>query len=175
MQPDYVQWLVFGVLTIITIGGALGVVANRNLFHSALWLLVSLFGVAGFFAMLAAPFLAAVQVLVYIGAIVILVIIAIMLTRHVMGLEETPNEQWPVSVVASIAAFAILVGVLVLAAGNGGLLPRDPITADVPANTIQQLGAALVDTGQYTIPFLLAAVFLTGAMIGAIVIAREDN
>lgn len=175
MQPDYVQWLVFGVLTIITIGGALGVVANRNLFHSALWLLVSLFGVAGFFAMLAAPFLAAVQVLVYIGAIVILVIIAIMLTRHVMGLEETPNEQWPVSVVASLAAFAILVVVLVLAAGNGGLLPRDPVTADVPVNTIQQLGAALVDTGQYTIPFLLAAVFLTGAMIGAIVIAREDN
>jgi NADH-quinone oxidoreductase subunit J len=174
MQPDYVQWIFFGVLTILTIGGAVGVVVNRNLLHSALWLLVSLFGVAGFFAMLAAPFLAAVQVLVYIGAIVILVIIAIMLTRRVMGLEEVPNKQWPVSVIAAGAAFLILVVVLLLASGAGGLLPRDPI-ADVPVNTIEQLGASLVDTGQYTIPFLLAAVFLTGAMIGAIVIAREDN
>ena len=112
--------------------------------------------------------------LLYIGAIVILVIIAIMLTRHVMGLEETPNEQWPMSAIAAIVAFAILVVVFVLA-GNSSLLPRDPVTANVPTDTIQRLGAALVDTGQYTIPFLLAAVFLTGAMIGAIVIAREDN
>jgi len=69
---DWVQWLAFGVLTLLTVGAALAVVTDRNIFHSALWLLVSLFGVGGLFVMLSAPFLAAVQVLVYMGAIVIL-------------------------------------------------------------------------------------------------------
>lgn len=85
---DWVQWLAFGILTLLTVGAALAVVIDRNLFHSALWLLVSLFGVAGLFVMLSAPFLAAVQVLVYMGAIVILIIFAIMLTRRMMGISS---------------------------------------------------------------------------------------
>jgi NADH-quinone oxidoreductase subunit J len=172
-----VQWLFFGILTVITLGSALMVVVTRNLFHSALWLLFSLFGVAGFYAMLAAPFLAAVQVLVYIGAIVILIIIAIMLTRKVMGLEELPNKQWGIAAGGSVLAFVALVAVLVFA-GSGAkpLLPgADFKPADVPSTSIVDLGNALTDPGQYTAPFLLAAVFLTGAMIGAIVIAREDS
>jgi NADH-quinone oxidoreductase subunit J len=173
---DLVQWVAFGVLTAISVVSAVGVVGSRNLFHSALWLLVSLFGVAGLFAMLAAPFLAAVQVLVYIGAIVILIIIAIMLTRRMMGLEEVANKQWPMALVASALAGVVLVTVIV-SSTNSKLIPVNPAlpAAAVPQDTIAQLGAALVDPGQYTIPFLLAAVFLTGAMIGAIVIAREDN
>src|SRR5579859_7413532 len=59
---DVVQWIAFIVLSLLVLGGGLMVVADRNLFHSALWLLVCLFGVAGFFVMLSAPFLAAVQV-----------------------------------------------------------------------------------------------------------------
>jgi NADH-quinone oxidoreductase subunit J len=174
MNIDVVQWVFFLVLSAISIGSAVLVVTSRNLFHSALWLLVCLFGVAGFFALLAAPFLAAVQVLVYIGAIVILIIIAIMLTRGVMGIEELPNRQWPLGMLASLLTVVVM-GVVIALAGNTGLLPADPVTAVVPTNTIAQLGSAMVDTGQYTVPFLLAAVFLTGAMIGAIVIAREDN
>jgi NADH-quinone oxidoreductase subunit J len=174
MNIDVVQWVFFLVLSAISIGSAVLVVTSRNLFHSALWLLVCLFGVAGFFALLAAPFLAAVQVLVYIGAIVILIIIAIMLTRGVMGIEELPNRQWPLGMLASLLTVVVM-GVVIALAGNTGLLPTDPVTAVVPTNTIAQLGSAMVDTGQYTVPFLLAAVFLTGAMIGAIVIAREDN
>jgi NADH-quinone oxidoreductase subunit J len=170
---DLVQWVAFGVLTAISVVSAVGVVGSRNLFHSALWLLVSLFGVGGLFAMLAAPFLAAVQVLVYIGAIVILIIIAIMLTRRVMGLEEIVNNQWPLGLAASALTGVVLIMVIVVSTNNK-LIPVNP-AAPVPTNTIEQLGAALTDPGQYTIPFLLAAVFLTGAMIGAIVIAREDN
>ncbi|MBX3062570.1 MAG: NADH-quinone oxidoreductase subunit J [Anaerolineae bacterium] len=172
MQPDLVQWIFFVVFAALVVGPAILVVTVRNLFHSALWLLVSLFGVAGLFAMLAAPFLAVVQVMVYIGAIVILIIIAIMLTRRVMGLQEVPNRQWPYGLAAALLAFVIMALVLVLAFGGEAF--RTPL-ASVPDNSIAQLGAALVDTGQYTIPFLLAAVFLTGAMIGAIVIAREDE
>jgi len=172
---DWVQWLAFGILTLLTIGGALSVVIDRNLFHSALWLLVSLFGVAGLFVVLDAPFLAAVQVLVYMGAIVILIIFAIMLTRRIMGIHETLNSQWWVG--AIVAALSFLVIALVLAqAGSGAtpLLARTPI-ATLSGKTVVDLGAALVDPTQYALPFELASLLLTGAMIGAIVIAREDE
>src|SRR5476651_1825375 len=111
---DLVQWIAFAVLTLLTLGGAIMVVADRNLFHGALWLLVSLFGVAGFFVMLAAPFLAAVQVLVYMGAIVILIIFAIMLTQRMMGARETLNSRWPLGLVMSALAFLIIALVLVM-------------------------------------------------------------
>jgi NADH:ubiquinone oxidoreductase subunit 6 (subunit J) len=172
---DVVQWLFFGVFTLLSLGGGLGVVIDRNLFHSALWLLVSLFGVAGFYVMLSAPFLAAVQVLVYIGAIVILIIIAIMLTRRMMGVREAVNNQWPFGLAASAVAFLVLALTLILASsGNAPLIPRTPI-AEISVNNVAQFGTSLVDPGQYVLPFELASLLLTGAMIGAIVIAREDN
>jgi NADH:ubiquinone oxidoreductase subunit 6 (subunit J) len=173
---DIVQWLFFGILTLLTLGGGLGVVITRNLFHSALWLLVSLFGIGAFFVMLAAPFLAAVQVLVYIGAIVILIIIAIMLTRRMMGVREAANNQWFVGLLASALTFLVLGGALLLASsGPSPLLPRTPLTEGFGLNSVAVLGTSLVDPGQYVLPFELASLLLTGAMIGAIVIAREDT
>jgi len=170
-----VQWGVFGILTILTIGGAISVARDRNLFHAALWLLLTLFGVAGFFVLLAAPFLAAVQVLVYMGAIVILIIFAIMLTRRMMGLHETENGQWGVSLAVAAIAFLLIAGTLFLASnGNSPLLPTTP-KADLDTTTsLVNLGTSLVDPGQYALPFEVASLLLTGAMIGAIVIARED-
>ncbi len=101
MSADVLQWLIFAIFAILTLGGGIGVAIAPNLFHAALWLLVSLFGVAGFFVTLAAPFLAAVQVLVYMGAIVILIIFAIMLTRRLMGLHEQTSRQWPLALLGS--------------------------------------------------------------------------
>src|SRR3954451_20764015 len=74
-----VQTIAFLIFAILSLGGALGVVTSRNLIHGALYLIVSLFGGAGFFVLLSAPFIAVVQVLVYIGAISILIIFAVML------------------------------------------------------------------------------------------------
>ncbi len=171
---DWVQWLAFGILTLITVGGALAVVIDRNIFHSALWLLVSLFGVAGLFVLLNAPFLAAVQVLVYMGAIVILIIFAVMLTRRLMGITESVNSQWWIGALVSIVAFLVIALVLAQAgSGSAPLLARDPI-ATLSNRTVADFGAALVDPAQYALPFELASLLLTGAMIGAIVIARED-
>ena len=171
-----VQWGAFGVLTILTIGSALNVARDRNIFHAALWLLLCLFGVAGFFVMLAAPFLAAVQVLVYMGAIVILIIFAIMLTRRMMGLHETENGQWGISLAVAALTCLILAFTMFLASsGSSPLLPTTP-KADVSAtDSLTGLGVSLVDPGQYALPFELASLLLTGAMIGAIVIAREDT
>jgi len=167
-----VEFIAFLILTILTLGGAIMVAYDRNLFHGALWLLVTLFGVAGFFVMLAAPFLAAVQVLVYMGAIVILIIFAIMLTRRMMGVREETNEQWRLGLAMAALAFLVLAFVLVQA--NNTMLPTGtaaPITFDSVVN----LGKSLVDPGQYALPFELASLLLTGAMIGAIVIARESD
>ncbi len=172
---DWIQWLAFGVLTLLCVGGALAVVIDRNLFHSALWLLVSLFGIAGLFVMLAAPFLAAVQVLVYMGAIVILIIFAIMLTRRMMGITETLNKQWWVgAIVAAIAFFVIALVLAQAGTGDHPLIAREPI-ASLSDKTVTVFGAALVDPAQFALPFELASLLLTGAMIGAIVIAREDE
>ena len=80
------QFIVFAVFAVLILAGGIGVVTTRNLIHGALWLVLSLFGVAGFFVLLSAPFLAAVQVVVYIGAIAILIVFAVMLTRSMTHL-----------------------------------------------------------------------------------------
>jgi NADH-quinone oxidoreductase subunit J len=175
MNVDAIQWIAFIILTILTLGGAIMVAYDRNLFHGALWLLVSLFGVAGLFVMLAAPFLAAVQVLVYMGAIVILIIFAIMLTRQVMGVREMANNQWPVALAMAAIAFLVVALILSLASSNTLLLARPVQGIPLAPDNVVQFGKALVDVGQYALPFELASLLLTGAMIGAIVIARDEG
>ena len=84
---------VFWVMTLCTIGGALGVVISRNLFHSALYLILSFFGVTGYYVLLSAGFLAVVQLFIYIGAISVLILFAIMSRAGWMG-QATPRSQW---------------------------------------------------------------------------------
>ncbi|MDX1994299.1 MAG: NADH-quinone oxidoreductase subunit J [bacterium] len=160
----------FGFFTILTIGGAIGVVTNKNLVRGAVWLIVSFFGVAGYFVLLSAPFLAAVQVLVYIGAIGILFTFAVMLTRSMTNLRERFNDQWWLAGAAGIGLFVFLM-VAVIAPVFGSV--REPVSPLV-ATTVD-LGIALVDGNQYVLPFEVASLLLTAAMIGAIVIARDDE
>ncbi|HRE47151.1 MAG TPA: NADH-quinone oxidoreductase subunit J [Aggregatilineales bacterium] len=172
---NLVEWGFFGILTVLTIGGALAVVINRNLFHSALWLIISLFGAAGLFVMLSAPFLAAVQVLVYIGAIVILIIFAIMLTRRMMGIQELPNSQWSLGLAGAALTFLVLAFTIVMASsGTNPLFPREPVGA-ISGDSLRDMGIAFVDLNQYVLPFLLASVLLEAAMVGSIVLARGEE
>jgi NADH-quinone oxidoreductase subunit J len=175
MQAEFGQWAIFGLFTVFIIGGGIGTVTSSNLFHAALWLIISLFGVAGFFVLLAAPFLAAIQVLVYIGAIVVLIIFAIMLTRRLMGLREAPNSQWLFSLLGAAVTFGVIVLGLVLAsAGNTPLLASQPLS-EITGESLRDLGIALVDLNQYVLPFIVASLLLEAAMVGAIVIARENE
>lgn len=164
------EFLAFGVFTILTLGGAIGVVTNRNLVRGAIWLIVSLFGVAGLFVLLSAPFLAAVQVLVYIGAIGILFTFAVMLTRSMTNLRERYNRQWWIAGAAALALFVLLVVALILPVWGDVSSP----TSDTVASTVD-LGLALVSGDRFVLPFEVASLLLTAAMIGAIVIAREDQ
>jgi len=159
------QIVFFALLTVITLGAALMVVTSRNLLHSALWLIVSFFGIAGVFILLKAEFLAVVQVLIYIGAIAMLIIFAIMLTRRIMDPQQPRfNSQWGL-----VGGFAALLFV-----GLAAVVTRVawPVAAgEVPADAIAQLGVDFV--GVYAVPFEVASVLLVVAMIGAIIIARE--
>lgn len=168
------QTIAFFLFTLFILGGALGVVTSRNLIHSALYLILSLFGVAGFFVLLSAPFLAAVQVLVYIGAIAILIIFAVMLTRSMTALRQVRSQQWWLALPVVVLLFALLTaGVILPVWGNEGVVGSEPVS-DVVATTAD-LGVALVDGNQYVLPFEVASVLLTAAMIGAIVVARDDE
>lgn len=164
----------FFVFSILILGGALAVVTNRNLIHGAIYLIISLFGGAGLFVLLSAPFLAAVQVLVYIGAIAILIIFAVMLTRGMTQMREVLNRQWWASALVGVLMFGLLVvGVIVPVWGVNGTNSSQPIS-DMVATTVD-LGVAFVDGNQYVLPFEVASLLLTAAMIGAIVIARDDE
>ncbi len=160
----------FGFFTILTLGGAVGVVAAKNLVRGAIWLIVSLFGVAGYFVLLSAPFLAAVQVLVYIGAIGILFTFAVMLTRSMTNLTERFNEQWWLGAAAGVLMFLLITLAVIVPVFGEIEEPTSQIVA-----TTEDLGVALVDGNQYVLPFEVASLLLTAAMIGAIVIARDDE
>ena len=160
--------IAFAAFGVLTVGGGLGVVTSRNLIHAALFLIVSLFGVAGFFVLLEAPFLAAVQVLVYIGAIAVIVIFAVMLTRSVASMAEARTSQWLTAVVTAIGLLVALGFVLLSQFGT-----VDAPQAAVPAESVARLGALLVSPNAFVLPFELASVLLLAALVGSIVVARE--
>jgi NADH-quinone oxidoreductase subunit J len=144
------------------------VVTTRNLVHAALWLVSTLFGVAVTYALLNAAFLAVVQVVVYIGAIAILFIFAVMLTRKDMR-DQGPqmNPNWWVGALLSVLVF---VGLFFLLQGWSGLAGT---AADIPAgfDSISELGNALVSPDAYVLPFEVASVLLVAALVGAVYIA----
>ncbi len=160
----------FIIFSAMTLGGGVAVVTNRNLFRGTIWLMFSLFGVAGLFVLLSAPFLAAVQVLVYIGAIAILFTFAVMLTRSLTQLRVRYNRVW-FNVIGAVLLFVLLmVGVIWPVWGSNPDLAQ-PVSPIVASTT--DLGIALVDRDGLVLPFEVASLLLTAAMIGAIVIARD--
>jgi len=157
--------VIFVLLSLVTLGGALGVVLARNILHSALFLILSFFGVAGLYVLLEAPFLAAVQVFIYIGAVAVLILFAIMLTRGLTGVGiRQVNEQWGLAGLVSLVLFVTLVflfwGIEWRVAGGS-----------IVTASIADLGEALVTT--YALPFEVAAALLLVSLVGAIIIARE--
>ncbi len=166
--------IIFLLVAVLTLASGLMVVTCRKMLHAALWLVLSLFGIAMLFAILEAGFFAVVQVVVYIGAIAILIIFAVMLTRRVM--EDTGpqvNRYWPVAAVAVVGIFAGLVAIF---RGWGGMNALPPeYTQQAHSQTITQLGQALVSPTGYVLPFEASSVLLLGALVGAIFIAWEKK
>ncbi len=147
----------------------MGVVSSRSLFHSALYLILSLFGVAGYYVLLSAGFLAVIQLMVYIGAIAILILFAIMFSRGTAMDEKhegQANQQWWISLPIVMVMFLSLIGVL------GSV--KWPIQESAPAvDMVQNLGVAFLSS--YLIPFEVVSVLLSVALIGAVMLAREET
>ncbi len=162
--------IAFAVFSIFALGGAIGVVTTHNLFRGTIWLMISLFGAAGLFVLLSAPFLAAVQILVYIGAIAILITFAVMLTRSVAHLQDRYFRLLP-SALGSLVLFVILLFAVIIPVWGG----QGAESAPAIVQTTTDLGLSLVDENGFVVPFLLASLLLTAAMIGAIVIARDED
>ena len=162
--------IIFILIAGATLGAALMVVTSPNLIHSAFWLVGALFGVAVVFALLNAGFLAVVQVVIYIGAIAILMIFAIMLTRRIAK-DAGPrfNANWLWAAILAVVVFAGLTWMLFSWPGID-----EPAAALNPASDpLRELGLALVAPGGFVLPFEIASVLLLAALIGAIVIAWE--
>jgi NADH-quinone oxidoreductase subunit J len=161
--------IAFWILSAITVIGAILAITMRNLVHCVLSLILFFLGIAGHYLLLRADFLFAVQVLIYIGAVAVLILFAIMLTRHVTG-TEGPREVLGGKWWAGMGTAVIIAGLL------WAIIRKDPLAAMLPAGmastSVTEIGRALV--ADWLVPFEAMGVLLTAALIGAVVIALEE-
>jgi NADH:ubiquinone oxidoreductase subunit 6 (subunit J) len=158
---------IYAVMAVILIF-ALGVVTLRNLFHCALCLAAALIGTAVIYVALRAEYLAAIQILLYVGAVVTLVIFAIMLTEHLAAKTvRQNNSQSPLAIVGLLGFVTLIAGVI--------LKTPWPVTqAALQAKvSVMSLGEALM--GTYVFPFEVISILLIAALIGTVVIAKKDD
>jgi len=162
------EQITFLVVALFTLGSGFMVVTTRNLVHAALWLVSTLFGVAVTYAVLDANFLAVVQVVVYIGAIAILFIFAVMLTRKDMR-DQGPqmNRNWWLGALLAVLTFG---GLFFLLQGWSGL---SATATAIPSgfDAVSELGTALTSPAGYVLPFEVASVLLVAALVGAVYVA----
>jgi len=171
--------VMFWVIAVSSIVAAFAVVFLRDLFRAALFLVVSFLGVAGLFVLLRAEFLAAVQVLIYVGAISVLIIFAILMTRDVEEGSPANRLRIPAGVIAALfAAMAIFVAVgtdwnLLETAANEAALGPETVGSvnDVFSNTIPWIARLLVR--DFVLAFEAASVLLLAAIIGSLALVRE--
>ncbi|MFH1800704.1 MAG: NADH-quinone oxidoreductase subunit J [Candidatus Omnitrophota bacterium] len=157
----------YAVMAVILVF-ALGVVTLRNLFHCALCLAAALIGTAVIYVVLQAEYLAAIQVLLYVGAVVTLVIFAIMLTEHLAGKTVRQNNSQSLPAMAGLLGFVLLVTALILKT------PWPVTPAALKAKvSVMGLGKALM--GTYVFPFEVISIVLIAALIGTVVIAKKDD
>ncbi len=162
-----VSQLVFYLLSFVIIISAIYVVTLRNIFHSALFLILTLFAVAGIYIMLNAEFLAAVQVLIYVGAISILIIFAIMLTSQLANKQiRQSNEQ------VMIGIF-ICSGFLLASLGSIANTVWRIVEKPLPENNTLTMGKLLMN--EFVLPFEIVSIVLLAALIGAVVLARKEG
>ncbi len=169
------QNIAFGLLAAAAVLAALRVVTTQNVVHAALYLVVVLSSIAAIFVLLAAEFVAATQILVYVGAIVVLFLFGIMLTRPVLGrADNLDNDQRPAAAVTALFLLGVLSFALLDAFGDDELPDLDGVgSAAIAAERgTRPVGDAIFST--YLVPFEIVSVLLLAALVGAIVLARRD-
>jgi NADH:ubiquinone oxidoreductase subunit 6 (subunit J) len=158
----------FAILAVLILAGAVSAVTLRNLVHCALMLMATFAGLAALYLQLGAQFVGFAQVLIYIGAVAILILFAILLTRG----SEPPRQAvfssgWAAGVGIAVAVFALLGGVI---------LSSRAVTPGVrllPEPTVRQIGEQLMS--RYVLPLEVVGLLLTAALIGAVIIAMHEE
>jgi len=169
MTPEQI---IFILTAALIIGTALLVVTTRNLVHAALWLVATLFGVAILYALTGAGFLALVQVVIYIGAIAILFIFAVMLTRkEMLDKGEQVNKNWALSAFLALLVFGGIAYILSSWDGFSKTAGSAPVSGD----SLTMLGKALVSPEAFVLPFEVASILLLAALVGAVYLAFSNN
>jgi NADH-quinone oxidoreductase subunit J len=159
--------LAFWIIVLLTIGSAATVVLNRKLVYSAIALLFTFFGVAGLYVFLWADFLAGVQVIIYVGGILVLIIFGIMLTNRITSINISHT-----SVQRGLGAFVVL-GLLAILVTMINITPWLQAEAVEPVQTVGQVGYLLMM--DYLLPFEVASLLLLAALMGAAMLSRKSN
>ena len=167
MNTTIISQAVFYFIAFITIASAVKVVFSRSLMQSAFALLFTFFGVAALYAYLGADFLAATQMIIYVGGILVLLLFGVMLTHKMeyMDPKSETFQMWPATIVA-LAIFGLLAGFMLRTKWHGA-----PMTEAVP--TTAAIGGLLMK--EYMLPFEAASILLLVALIGAAMIVRRKS
>ena len=160
--------MIFYFVAGIIIIPALAVVLSENLFHAGLSMIVSFLGIAAVYAMLSAPFLAAVQVLVYAGAIAVILLFAFMLTHDIMQPQQMSTKIQQTASLFVCTILAVFMGRVLLASNWGKLEPQA-----VEGIPLENLGEGFLT--DFLVPFELISLLLLMTLVGSIVIARKEE
>jgi NADH-quinone oxidoreductase subunit J len=164
---DLWQEITFWVLAVVMSVAALRVVTTQNVVHAALYLVATLMSAAAMYVLLLAEFVAWVQVLVYVGAIVVLMLFGLMLTRASIGKAKFDNDQRLVAALVAGAVFGVTSWIMI-----DGFQGKEIHLKDALGTTAESIGTVIFSS--YVWPFEVVSVLLLAALVGAVVIARRD-
>ncbi len=162
--------IAFGILSALALVSGVMVITRRNAVHSVIWLIVTLFAVGGIFLLQHAEFLFAVQIILYVGGIMVLFLFVVMLVNIDVSLKQAQfSRQWQIGLFTALLVFA-QVAYMIYKIGTGLSLPAQPPGVE-PAQNTQAVGQALYQT--YMLPVEIASLLLLVAMVGAVVMAKR--
>jgi NADH:ubiquinone oxidoreductase subunit 6 (subunit J) len=170
--------LIFWIIAIVLVGSALLVVSLRNIVHSALALIVVFGMAAGIYLLASAEFIAIVQILIYAGAVTILILFAVMLTRTGRNVDSNPtNRQWIAALLISALVCVAIIAAVTISPHAVANTVTGGVQTPANINNVARIGQLLYspDTYSYVLPFEIASVVLLVAIVGAIVIGREEE
>jgi NADH-quinone oxidoreductase subunit J len=185
--------MIFYIIAGITVAASLMALAVRNLFHCALFLAMAMFGISGVFLYLNSDFLASVQVLIYVGAVTVIIIFGISLTRNMMDeRSKAMNHQFLFSIVVAVVLSGIIIAAIQESPFSGSEHPASLMLSTVSNDATQLVpnyegsshlfqngvsylaGALLKPENGFAFAFEFVSILLLSALVGAIVIARKD-
>jgi NADH-quinone oxidoreductase subunit J len=160
------QEITFAILGLTGSVAAFRLVTSKNVVHAALWLVVTLASVGSVYLLLGAEFVAWVQVLIYVGAIVVLLLFSLMLTKAPIGRDALDNQQRGIAAFVGLGVLAGLVFLIQDAFGDAGKFKPAAVTTSEVGTSIFQ---------DFVLPFEVVSVLLLAALVGAVVLARRDD